>query len=133
MTINVAADELRLLVERYERLDEESRGLADDKKDVLLEAKSRGYCTKTIRKLIAMRKMDANARAEAEERVVREPQFQTLEAIPRDFASQQGRAQHGCLVGSLRFVLCAYLEAAEGLNTAVHQISKPNCIPSALA
>ena len=66
MTINVAADELKLLVERYERLDEESRGLADDKKDVLLEAKSRGYCTKTIRKLIAMRKMDANARAEAE-------------------------------------------------------------------
>jgi len=47
----VAADELRLLVERIERLSEERQGVADDIKDVYGEAKSRGYCTKTIRKM----------------------------------------------------------------------------------
>jgi len=66
MTINVAADQLRLFVERYERLDEEAKGLADDKKDVLLEAKANGYCVKTLRKIIALRKMDTAARQEAE-------------------------------------------------------------------
>ena len=40
---NVAADELRLLIERIERLEEEKKAIADDVKDVYLEAKSRGY------------------------------------------------------------------------------------------
>lgn len=62
----IAADELRLLIERYERLDEEAKGLADDKKDVLAEAKSRGFCPKTIRKIIAMRKQEPHERSEAE-------------------------------------------------------------------
>ncbi|KKW92662.1 DUF2312 domain-containing protein [Sphingobium chungbukense] len=66
MTVNVAAEQLRLFVERYERLDEEAKGLADDKKDVLLEAKANGFCVKTIRKIIALRKLDANTRQEAE-------------------------------------------------------------------
>lgn len=52
----VAADELRLLIERAERLEEEKRGIADDIKDVLAEAKSRGYDVKAIRKIIAIRK-----------------------------------------------------------------------------
>jgi uncharacterized protein (UPF0335 family) len=52
----VAADELRLLIERAERLEEEKRGLADDIKDVMGEAKSRGYDTKAIRKIMAIRK-----------------------------------------------------------------------------
>ena len=52
----VAADELRLLIERAERLEEEKRGIADDIKDVMAEAKSRGYDTKAIRKIIAIRK-----------------------------------------------------------------------------
>lgn len=52
----IAADELRLLIERYERLDEEGKGIADDKKDVLAEAKGRGYDTKAIRKIISIRK-----------------------------------------------------------------------------
>src|SRR3954470_7348669 len=52
----VAADELRLLIERAERLEEEKRGIADDIKDVMGEAKSRGYDAKAIRKIIAIRK-----------------------------------------------------------------------------
>jgi uncharacterized protein (UPF0335 family) len=52
----VAADELRLLVERAERLEEEKKGISDDIKDVMAEAKSRGYDTKAIRKILAIRK-----------------------------------------------------------------------------
>ncbi|HEX8579814.1 MAG TPA: DUF2312 domain-containing protein [Allosphingosinicella sp.] len=63
---NVAADELRLLIERIERLEEEKKAIADDVKDVYLEAKSRGYDTKTMRTIIRLRKMEAHARQEAD-------------------------------------------------------------------
>ena len=53
---NVAADELRLLIERAERLEEEKKGLNDDIKDVMAEAKGRGYDPKAIRKILAIRK-----------------------------------------------------------------------------
>lgn len=52
----VAADELRLLIERAERLEEEKKGIADDIKDVMAEAKGRGYDAKAIRKIMAIRK-----------------------------------------------------------------------------
>ncbi|KQT32346.1 hypothetical protein ASG29_11120 [Sphingomonas sp. Leaf412] len=52
----VAADELRLLIERAERLEEEKKGIADDIKDVMGEAKSRGYDPKAIRKILSIRK-----------------------------------------------------------------------------
>ena len=52
----VAADELRLLIERAERLAEEKKGITDDIKDVMAEAKSRGYDGKAIRKILAIRK-----------------------------------------------------------------------------
>jgi uncharacterized protein (UPF0335 family) len=52
----VAADELRLLIERAERLEEEKKGLADDIKDVFAEAKGRGYDPKAIRTLLRIRK-----------------------------------------------------------------------------
>jgi uncharacterized protein (UPF0335 family) len=61
-----AGEELRLFIERIERIDEEARGIADDKKDVLLEAKSRGYDTRTLKTIIALRRMEGNARLEAE-------------------------------------------------------------------
>ena len=54
--MNVAADELRLLVERAERLEEEKKGIADDIKDVMAEAKGRGYDPKAIRKILSIRK-----------------------------------------------------------------------------
>lgn len=53
---NVAADELRLLIERAERLEEEKSGIADDIKDVFAEAKARGYDPKVIKKIITIRK-----------------------------------------------------------------------------
>jgi uncharacterized protein (UPF0335 family) len=42
---SIAADELRLLIERIERLEEEKKAIADDVKDVYGEAKARGYET----------------------------------------------------------------------------------------
>jgi len=52
----VAADELRLLIERAERLEEEKKGIADDIKDVMAEAKGRVYDPKAIRKILSIRK-----------------------------------------------------------------------------
>lgn len=60
----VAADELRAFVERYERLDAEKKDIADQQKEVMAEAKSRGYDTKCIRKIVAERKRDAGDLAE---------------------------------------------------------------------
>jgi len=66
MSDNVAADQLRLLIERIERLEEEKKGIADDIKDVYLEAKATGYDVKTMRSIVRLRKMEKNARQEAE-------------------------------------------------------------------
>jgi len=63
---NVAADQLRLFIERIERLEEEKKGIADDVKDVYAEAKSNGYDTKTMRKIVALRRMESHVRQEAD-------------------------------------------------------------------
>jgi uncharacterized protein (UPF0335 family) len=63
---SIAADELRLLIERIERLEEEKKAIADDVKDVYGEAKSRGYDTKTMRSIVRLRKMEKHVREEAE-------------------------------------------------------------------
>lgn len=60
----IAAAELRQFVERVERLEEEKRAISGDIKDVMGEAKGRGYDTKTIRKIVAARRQDANERLE---------------------------------------------------------------------
>ena len=52
----VAADELRLLIERAERLEEEKKGIQDDLKDVFVEAKGRGYDPRAIREILKIRK-----------------------------------------------------------------------------
>ena len=57
-TYRVTADELRQFVERYERLEMEKKDLADQQKEVMSEAKGRGYDTKVLRKSVAMRKRD---------------------------------------------------------------------------
>ena len=63
---NVAADQLRLFIERIERLEEEKKGMADDVKDVYAEAKSNGYDNKTMRKIVALRRLEAHVRQEAD-------------------------------------------------------------------
>jgi uncharacterized protein (UPF0335 family) len=63
---HVAGDQLRLFLERIERLHEEKQVLTDDIKDVFGEAKANGYDTKTMRRVLAQRKLDANVRAEQE-------------------------------------------------------------------
>lgn len=60
----VAADQLRLFVERIERLEEEKKGIADDVKDVYAEAKSNGYDTKGMRAVVRLRRMEKHARDE---------------------------------------------------------------------
>lgn len=62
----VAGQELRQFIERYERLEAEKKDIADAQKEVMAEAKGRGYDTKVIRKVIAIRKRDANDLAEEE-------------------------------------------------------------------
>ncbi len=52
----VAADELRLLIERAERLEEEKKGISEDIKDVFAEAKGRGYDPKAIREILKVRR-----------------------------------------------------------------------------
>ena len=62
----VAADQLRLFIERIERLEEEKKGMADDIRDVYSEAKGQGYDSKTMRAIVRLRKMEKDARDEAE-------------------------------------------------------------------
>ena len=62
----VAADELRQFVERFENLEIEKRNIADQQKEVMAEAKSRGYDTKIMRKLVVLRKRDLQDLAEEE-------------------------------------------------------------------
>ena len=62
----VTADELRSFIERIERLDAEKKDLAEQQKEVMAEAKGRGYDTKVIRKVVALRKRDENDIAEEE-------------------------------------------------------------------
>ena len=62
---SVAADRLRSIIERWERLDEEVKSLRSDQKDIMTEAKSAGFDCAVIRQLIKERKMDP---AEVEER-----------------------------------------------------------------
>lgn len=67
MTVeNVAADQLRLFIERIERLEEEKKGIGDDIKDVYGEAKSNGYDPKIMRQIVRLRAMEAHHRQEAE-------------------------------------------------------------------
>lgn len=64
--MNVAVDQLRLFIERIERLEDEKKGIGDDIKDVYAEAKANGYDTKTMRAIVRLRRMETNARQEAD-------------------------------------------------------------------
>ena len=62
----VAAGQLRSIVERIERLEEEKKTIADDIKDVYAEAKGVGFDTKAVRTIIRLRKKDQAERQEEE-------------------------------------------------------------------
>jgi len=62
----VSRAQLRAIVERIERLEEEKKALADDIKEIYAEAKGNGYDTKTLRKVISLRKKDKQERQEEE-------------------------------------------------------------------
>lgn len=62
----VTADELRQLIERYEQLESEKKDVAEQMKEVMAEAKGRGYDTKVLRKLVALRKRKPDDIAEEE-------------------------------------------------------------------
>lgn len=59
-----AQGQLRSLVERIERLEEEKKTISGDIKEVYAEAKANGFDTKILRKIIAARKKDADEREE---------------------------------------------------------------------
>lgn len=63
----VAGARLKSFIERIERLEEEKAALMEDIKEVYAEAKGVGFDTKTMRKIISLRKMDVEKRRESEE------------------------------------------------------------------
>ncbi|MEM7506651.1 MAG: DUF2312 domain-containing protein [Pseudomonadota bacterium] len=65
-TTQVAADQLRSIVERIERLEEEKKEVADQVKEVYAEAKANGYDAKTLRRIVSLRKKPAEERDEEE-------------------------------------------------------------------
>ena len=61
-----ADQQLRLFIERIERLEEEKKGIADDIRDVYAEAKAVGYDAKIMRQIVRLRKMPVHDRREME-------------------------------------------------------------------
>jgi uncharacterized protein (UPF0335 family) len=63
---SVTAAELKQFIEQYEHLESEKKDIADQQKEIMAEAKGRGYDTKVIRKIVALRKRDKDDIAEEE-------------------------------------------------------------------
>ncbi|MFN8830321.1 MAG: DUF2312 domain-containing protein [Labrys sp. (in: a-proteobacteria)] len=61
---SIAADQLKSIVERIERLEEDKKAIADDIKEVYAEAKANGFDNAILRKIVALRKKPAAERAE---------------------------------------------------------------------
>lgn len=62
----VAADELRQFIEQYEQLEAEKKDITERQKEVMAEAKARGYDTKVMKKIVALRKRHRDDIAEEE-------------------------------------------------------------------
>jgi uncharacterized protein (UPF0335 family) len=65
-TTTVAAAQLRAIIERIERLEVEKKEVADQIKEVYAEAKGNGFDTKTLRRVVSLRKKPAEERSEEE-------------------------------------------------------------------
>jgi uncharacterized protein (UPF0335 family) len=78
--ITIAKDQLRSIVERIEKLEEEKRTIADDIKDVYGEAKANGFDTKVLRQVVRIRRQD---KAEvAEQDAIRDLYLNALGMLP---------------------------------------------------
>lgn len=84
---SVARDQLRTIIERIERLEEEKKAIADDIKDVFAEAKGNGFDVKTLRSVIRMRKMEASEREEQE--AMLDLYLSALGMLPEDRAAPE--------------------------------------------
>ena len=85
-TESVTRDQLRSIIERIERLEEEKKTIADDIRDVYAEAKGNGFDVKALRAIVRLRKQDENERAEAE--AILDTYMAALGMLPAD-----GRAE----------------------------------------
>ena len=63
---SIAKDQLKSIIERVERLEEDKKAIGDDIKDVYSEAKGNGFDVKALRRIVALRKQDPDKRAEQE-------------------------------------------------------------------
>jgi len=66
ITYNITADELRQFIERFEQLDAEKRDVNEQQKELMAEAKGRGFDTKVMKMIIAQRKRKPDEIAEVE-------------------------------------------------------------------
>ncbi|HEY6024536.1 MAG TPA: DUF2312 domain-containing protein [Pseudolabrys sp.] len=62
-----AKDQLKAIIERIERLEEEKKATSDDIRDVYAEAKGTGFDTKALRTIVRLRKLDTDERREQQE------------------------------------------------------------------
>ena len=76
----VAKDQLKSVIERIERLEEEKKAIADDIRDVYAEAKANGFDTKILRQVVSLRKKDLTERQEEE--AIRDLYLQALGMLP---------------------------------------------------
>ena len=63
---SIAKDQLKSIIERIERLEEDKKAISDDIKDVYSEAKGNGFDVKALRRIVSLRKQDPDKRAEQE-------------------------------------------------------------------
>ncbi len=76
----VAKDQLKSVIDRIERLEEEKKAIADDIRDVYAEAKANGFDTKILRQVVSLRKKDLTERQEEE--AIRDLYLQALGMLP---------------------------------------------------
>lgn len=86
----VARDQLKSIVERVERLEEEKKAIADDIRDIFAEAKANGFDTKVLRQVVRLRKQDLAERQEQD--AVRDLYLQALGMLP-DFEPSSGATE----------------------------------------
>ena len=77
---SVAREQLRTIIERIERLEEEKKAIADDIRDIYGEAKSNGFDTKVLRQVVSLRKQDLSERQEQD--AIRDLYLNALGMLP---------------------------------------------------